>query len=135
MNLGLTVGGQSSQVQLVVGNVLGNGLGILTGLHHSVADPESGALRQSALVHQVFHHYVGQGDVGGVHTINAQQTADGTLHGHGGAAVDETLGVVRNPGSVGAGLFHQLKIKVQLGFQHRSLPFFVSSKAGGSGPP
>ena len=126
MDLRLAVGGNGGQVQRTVGHVLGNGLGILAGLHHGVADPEGSALGQAALFQQVLHHHVGQGHFAGVHTVDAQQTADGALHGHGGAAVDETLGVVSHPGGVCPGLLHQLKIKIQLGFQHRSLPFFVT---------
>ena len=120
----LAVGGQAGQVQLAGGDVLGDGLGVLAGLHHGVADPERGALGQRALVHQVLHHHVGQGHVGAVHAVDAQQAADGTLHGGGGALVDKALGLIGHVGGVGAGLLHQLKIKVQLGFQHRSLPFF-----------
>jgi len=113
----LAVDGQLGQLQLVGGHVLGDGLGTLAGLHHGVADPEGGALGQRALVHQVVHHDAGQGDIGGVHTVNAQQAADGALDSHGGAAVDKALGVVGHAGGVGPGLLHQLEIKIQLGFQ------------------
>ena len=117
MDVRLAVDGQLGQLQLVGGHVLGDGLGTLAGLHHGVADPEGGTLGQRALVHQVVHHDAGQGDVGGVHTINAQQAADGALDSHGGAAVDKALGVVGHAGGVGPGLLHQLEIKIQLGFQ------------------
>ena len=113
----LAVDGQLGPLQLVGGHVLGDGLGTLAGLHHGVADPEGGALGQRALVHQVVHHDAGQGDIGGVHTVNAQQAADGALDSHGGAAVDKALGVVGHAGGVGPGLLHQLEIKIQLGFQ------------------
>ena len=106
----LAVDGQLGQLQLVGGHVLGDGLGTLAG-------PEGGALGQRALVHQVVHHDAGQGDIGGVHTVNAQQAADGALDSHGGAAVDKALGVVGHAGGVGPGLLHQLEIKIQLGFQ------------------
>ena len=123
VDLGLAVGGQGGEIQLVGGHILGDGLGILAGLHHGVADPEGGALGQGVLVHQVIHHHVGQGNVLGVHAVDAEQAADGALYGGGGALINKALGVVGHAGGVGTGLLHQLKIKVELRFQRISLPF------------
>ena len=127
---GLVMSAQSGQIQLARGDGLGDCLGVLAGFQHGVAQPEGRALGQSTLVHQVLHHHVGQGNVGFVHSVDAQQAANGTLHGHRSIAVDKTLGIVRYPGGVLAGLRHQIKIKIQLGFQMHSLPFCVSVKRG-----
>ena len=71
----------------------------------------------------MLHHHVGQGHVEAVDTVDAQQTAHGTLHGHGGVPVDETLGIVSHLGSMVTGLLHKVKVQIELGFQHISLPF------------
>ena len=65
--------------------------------------------------------HVGHGDVHIVDAIDAQQTANRTLHRDGGMLIDKALGVVRHLSGRGTCLIDQLKIQAEFAFHYRYL--------------
>ena len=110
------VDGHLAQVQLTNADLFRHFLGIAAQLCHGVADVEGSAAGQNTLFLQVIHHDVGQGSVHIIDTVDAQQAADGTLHGNRGVVVDKGLHIVGHLGGAGAGLGHQVHIQIQFGF-------------------
>ena len=115
-DFGVGVSGDLAQVQLAGGDLLGHALGIQAGLDHGVADVPGSAHRQQGILHQMIHHHVGHGDIHIVHTVDAQQAADGALHGNRGVLVNESLGVGCNAGSGLTGLVDQFQIQTEFAF-------------------
>ena len=103
----LLLGGDGNlhQVECAGGDGFRDFLRRLARCHHGIAHIEHHALPQHAGVLEGIHHDVGQRDLVLVDAVDAQQAADGTLHGHGRIAVGERLHVFGNrprqlPGAV-----------------------------------
>ena len=120
-NFRIGVSGNLAEIQLAGADSLCHALGILAGFHHSVADRPGGAHRQDGVGHQVVNDHVGHGDVHIVDAIDAQQTANRTLHRDGGMLIDKALGVVRHLSGRGTRLIDQLKIQAEFAFHYRYL--------------
>jgi len=115
------VGGDLAQIQLAAADGIRHALGILTGLHHGVADGPRGAGGQQGVGHQVVDNHVGQRDIHIIDAINTQQTANSALHRDGGVLVNEVLGVVRHLGGGGTRLIDQLHIQAEFAFHTLNL--------------
>ena len=101
------MGGDLAQIQLAAVDSLCHALGIETGLQHGVTDGPCRAHGQHANGQQVIHQHVGHGDVHLIDAIDAQQTANGTLHRHGGVLIDKVLGILSHALGRGTSLFDQ----------------------------
>ena len=115
------VSGNLAQIQLAAADSVRHALGILTGLHHGVADGPRGADGQQGVGHQVIHDHVGQRDIHVIDPINTQQTANSALHRDGGVLVNKVLHIVRHLGSGGTRLIDQLKIQAEFAFHTLNL--------------
>lgn len=121
------MGGELGKIQLAAVHSLSHTLGILTGLHHSVTDGPSGAGGQQRSRQQMVHQHVGHGDVHLIHAVDAQQTADGALHGNRGMLINKALHIRCHIGSGCTSLFDQIKIQAEFAFHiFTSLPYFFT---------
>ena len=118
--------GQLAQVDLTIVYFFCDRLGIQAGFHHGVADVPGSTHGQQAVGHQMVDDHVGHGDIHLIDAIDAQQTAHGTLCGHGGMLIDETLHIRRYVSGGCTGLINEFKIKSQFAFHNLPLTYFLT---------
>ena len=110
--------GDLRQVIRTFGHRFGNLLRGLAGSHHRISHVKHHALPQYAGRLEGIDHHIGKRDLVFIDAVDAQQAADGALHGNRGVAVGERLHVFGNRPRQGTRPVHLPLVQSKFTFIH-----------------